>query len=95
MNRTSPTLAALDALMSRADVDLVAKPLLEPVVRARAFLTAACENAARVISVDAGTPDDLPSMSEVVEKVAAVKKDIALVTNMLAACSSAAARRAL
>ncbi len=90
VNKATPALAALDAILNRSDVDLVSKPLIEPIEEAQKFLQDAAAAASATLALENSDGDDwpeMPSVSDVAEKVASSKKDIALVTNMLAAIS--------
>ncbi len=95
ITKATPAVGSLDAILQRSDVQFVSKVLLEPIEDVREFLTTTLD-AANAILVADGTSGELPqlaSMTEVAERIAGAKKDIALVTSMLAAISSSHTRR--
>ncbi len=93
ISKAPSALASLDGILARRDVSLVSRPLAEPIVAARDFLQQACADASVVLASEPGDAlPELVNLTELAERVAVSKKDVALVTNMLALVAQRTAR---
>ena len=91
LTKLTPMLASITALEEGAEFGLVAAPVVEPLLVAKAKME--CAVAAATATMACSDIDEVPevaSLKDVLDWIATSKKTIALVTNMLAMIAWAA-----
>jgi hypothetical protein len=82
--RVGPVVVALDAMLARPGMTMVASILKDPLVAAAEAFHDYEETARNVVSSDGETTmDGVPDLKEVCSQIAACRKQLALATQML------------
>ena len=83
--RVGPPLVALDAMLARPGMAMVSNIVKDPLVVSAELFQQYKETAEAVVTTDGETKlTDIPEIQEVVKQVAQCRKQLALVTQMLA-----------
>ncbi len=89
--KATAVVTTVSELEAKPEFSMIAAPLRDPLIEKRDFLAEAVSNASIVSdhNADASNLPELPDIKTVSDAVAAAKKQIALITNMLAAIARA------